>query len=196
MNPTNPAHPRRMASTIKSLADLPEYIISTFIPSAQPLMARYPRALRLLSVLFAIYYLSPIAKFRVIWDQISTFIISEVSVSSEEDLFEFASQWIADQRTIRADHSLTAMSSSLSSSSMRRQRHAADPDLESIREPVKAAKIRYEQSQGLQIFIHKRRIYFFSRTFGEFLLFAFCFLLFGIVGKSLYNQLVVLRRLL
>jgi BCS1 N terminal len=188
MNSTNPAHPRRVASTIKSLADLPEYIISTFIPSAQPLMARYPRALRLLSVLFAIYYLSPIAQLRVIWGQISTFIISEVSVSSEEDLFEFASHWIADQRTIRADHSLTAMSSSLSSSSMRRQRHAADPDLESIREPVKAAKIRYEQSQGLQIFVHKRRIYFFSRTFGEFLR-----LLFVIVGKSLYGHLLLIR---
>lgn len=167
MDPNNATHPRRVASTIKSLADLPEYIISTFIPSAQPLMARYPRALRLLSVLFAIYYLSPIAQLRVIWDQISTFIISEVSVSSEEDLFEFASNWIADQRTIRADHSLTAISSSLSSGMMRRQRIAADSDLETLREPVRAAKIRYEQSQGLQILVHKRRVFFFSRTFGE-----------------------------
>ena len=166
MNPTSPTHPRRVANTIKSLADLPEYIISTFIPSAQPLMSRYPRALRLLSVLFAIYYLSPINQLKVIWDQFSSFIISEVSVSSEEDLYEFASAWISDQRTIRADHSLTAMSSSSSSSNMRRQRHAADPDLETVREPPQKAKIRYEQSQGLQIFVHKRRIFFFSRTYG------------------------------
>lgn len=166
MNLSSAVPPRRVASTIKSVADLPEYIISTFIPSAQPLMARYPRALRLLSIIFAVYYLSPIAQIKLIWDQFSSFIISEVSVSSEEDLYEFTSQWISDQRTIRADNSVTALSSSLSSSSMRRQRHAPDSDIENIREPPQKAKIRYEQSQGLQIFVHKRRIFFFSRTYG------------------------------
>lgn len=129
-------------------------------------MARYPRALRLVSILFAVYYLSPISQLKAIWDQFSSFIISEVSVGSEEDLYEFASAWISDQSTIRADHSLTALSSSMSSSSMRRQRHSPDPDVENIREPPQKAKIRYEQSQGLQIFVHKRRIFFFSRTYG------------------------------
>jgi chaperone BCS1 len=129
-------------------------------------MARYPRALRLVSILFAVYYLSPISQLKAIWDQFSSFVISEVSVSSEEDLYEFASAWISDQSTIRADNSLTALSSSLSSSTQRRQRHSTDPEAENIREPPQKAKIRYEQSQGLQIFIHKRRIFFFSRTYG------------------------------
>ena len=165
MSLSHPAAPRRPAGTIKSLADLPEYIISTFVPSAQPLMARYPRALRLLSILFAVYYLSPVSQLKAIWDQFSSFIISEVMVSSEEDLYEFASEWIASQKTIRADNTLNALSSSMSSSTIRRQRHASDSD-ENIREPPQKAKIRYEQSQGLQIFVYKRRIFFFSRTYG------------------------------
>ena len=166
MSLSHPAATRRPAGTIKSLADLPEYIISTFIPSAQPLMARYPRALRLVSILFAVYYLSPVSQLKAIWDQFSSFIISEVMVSSEEDLYEFASEWIADQRTIRADNTLNALSSSMSSSTIRRhQRHSSDSD-ENIREPPQKAKIRYEQSQGLQIFVYKRRLFFFSRSYG------------------------------
>jgi chaperone BCS1 len=128
-------------------------------------MARYPRALRLVSILFAVYYLSPVSQLKAIWDQFSSFIISEVMVSSEEDLYEFASEWIADQKTIRADNTLNALSSSMSSSTIRRQRHASDSG-ENIREPPQKAKIRYEQSQGLQIFVYKRRIFFFSRTYG------------------------------
>lgn len=147
------------------LGSLPEYIITNFVPGAQPLLQKYPRVFRFLGVLLAFWYFGPLARLQALWSQFARFLISTITVPSEEDLFQYLITWIAEKNTLRADQTLNATTNQ-PIEDRRRRRH--DPDLEEIaRKPAEAPKIIYEQSQGMQIFIHKRRIFFIKRTSGD-----------------------------
>lgn len=147
------------------LGSLPEYIVSNFLPGAQPLLQRYPRVFRFLGILLALWYFGPVARLQSLWNQFASFLISTITVPSEEDLFQYLTQWITEKNTLRADQTLNATTNQ-PVEDRRRRRH--DPDVEEIaRKPVENPKIIYEQSQGLQIFIHKRRIFFVKRTAGD-----------------------------
>lgn len=147
------------------IGSLPEYIITNFLPGAQPLLQRYPRVFRFLGVLLALWYFGPLARLQALWSQFAQFLISTITVPSEEDLFQYLITWIAEKNTLRADQTLNATTNQ-PIEDRRRRRH--DPDLEEIaRKPVESPKIIYEQSQGMQVFIHKRRIFFIKRTSGD-----------------------------
>lgn len=147
------------------LSNLPEYIITNFIPGARPLLLRYPKIFRFLGVLLALWYLSPLARLQAIWSRFAQFLISTVTVSSEEDLFQYVASWISDQRTLRANNTLNAVSNTPVEERRRRRR---DYDYEeAARKPREDPKIKYEQIQGLQIFVHQKRIYFVTRAWGE-----------------------------
>lgn len=151
----------------RDLGSLPEYIITNFIPGAQPLLQKYPRFFRFLGVLLALWYFGPLARLQAIWSRFAQFLISTVTVSSEEDLFQYVVTWIADKKTLRKDHTLVAITNSPEEGGRRRRRHEP-PDFEEMaRKPTDDPKIKYEQSQGPQIFSHKGRIYFIQRAYGE-----------------------------
>jgi len=150
------------------LGSLPEYIIANFIPGAQPFLQRYPRIIRVLGALLAIWYFGPLDRLRALWSRFAQFLISTVTVSSEEDLFQYIVAWITDKKTLRADQTLNAITNTPVEEGRRRRRYPHDPDMEEMaRKPAEDPKIKYEQSQGMQIFIHKRRIFFVKRTMGE-----------------------------
>jgi len=150
------------------LGSLPEYIITNFIPGAQPFLQRYPRIIRVLGALLAVWYFGPLDRLKALWSRFAQFIIATVTVSSEEDLFQYLVAWISDKKTLRADHTLNAFTNTPQEDGRRRRRFAHDPDMEEMaRKPTEDPKIKYEQSQGMQIFVHKRRLFFAKRTLGE-----------------------------
>ena len=149
-----------------SLAELPEYIITSFFPGARPFFERYPFLFRFLGVILALYYFGPLARLRSLWSQFSSIIVATVNVASDEDLFGYLTSWIADHRTLRADQVLNAMSNMPQEMGRRRGRHH-DPDLEETKRMNEDPKIKYEQGQGMQLFVHKGRLFFCSRKYGD-----------------------------
>jgi len=86
-------------------------------------------------------------------------------MSSEEDLFNYVTSYVAERKTLRADKSLNASSNPPQD---QRRRHRHDPDYEETsRRPNEDPKIKYEEGQGLQLFIHKKRLFYISRKYGE-----------------------------
>lgn len=153
----------RAATT--DLSTLPHYVIANFLPGAQPLLQKYPRIFRFLGLLLALWYFGPLARLQALWSQFAQFLISTITIPSEEDLFQYLTQWIAEKNTLRADQTLNATTNQ-PIEDRRRRRH--DPDVEEYaRKPIENPKIIYEQSQGMQIFIHKRRIFFIKRVPGD-----------------------------
>jgi len=156
--------PRGNPST-SSLIDLPEYIITTFVPGAHPLLARYPKMFRSLGLLLALWYFGPIARLQSLWSRFSSLFVSTISVSSEEDLFSYLVSYIAEHKTLRADQSLNATTNP-PQEGRRHRRH--DPEFEeSNRRVTEDPKIKYEQGQGMQIFVHQKRIFWVTRKYGE-----------------------------
>lgn len=156
----------RVARSARSdIGSLPEYIITNFIPGAQPLLQRYPRVFRFLGVLLALWYFGPLTRLQAVWSRFAQFLISTITVASEEDLFQYLVTWLSEKRTLKTDQTLNAVTNT-PVEDRRRRRH--DPDFEEIaRKPAEDPKIKYEQSQGMQIFVHKSRIFFVTRTPGE-----------------------------
>jgi len=158
------SRPRSIISGANNLAGLPEYIINTFIPGAQPLLAKYPRFFKLLSLILALWYLGPIARLQVLWSRFSSMIIGTIHVSSEEDLFNYLVIHLSDRRTLRADQSLVATSNA----PIEPRRPPRGPEFEeSNRRAPEEPKLKYEQGQGTQIFFHKKRLFFVTRQNGE-----------------------------
>ncbi|OCT53171.1 mitochondrial chaperone BCS1 [Cladophialophora carrionii] len=149
-----------------SLVELPEYIITSFLPGARPLLEQYPFLFRFFGVILALYYFGPIARLKSLWTQFSSMIVATINVSSDEDLFGYLTSWISDHRTLRADQVLNAMSNTPQDTGRRRVRHH-DPDVEETKRMNEPPKIKYEQGQGTQLFVHKKRLFFCSRQFGE-----------------------------
>jgi mitochondrial chaperone BCS1 len=158
--------PHTAVAAGSSIADLPEYIITSFFPGARPLVERYPFLFRFFGVILALYYFGPIARLKSLWSQFSSMIIGTVNVSSDEDLFSYLTSWISDHKTLRADQVLNAMSTMPQDAGRRRGRHH-DPDIEETKRMNEEPKIKYEQGQGIQIFVHEGRVFFCSRQFGE-----------------------------
>lgn len=147
-----------------NVIDLPEYIINTFLPGAQPLLAKYPHLFRVLGVVLALWYFGPLAKFQSVWNRFSSLLIATVNISSEEDLFGYMVSYIAGRRTLRADQSLNA----ISNAPQEGRRNRRDPEYEEHnRRTQDDTKIKYEQGQGLQFFTYKSRIFFVKREYGE-----------------------------
>lgn len=152
-------------SATGSLIDLPEYIISSFLPGARPLLDRYPRLFRFLGVLLALWYFGPLARLQSLWYRFSSVLVSAVTIANDEDLFQYISSYIADKTSLRADQSLTA---TLNQPGEPKRRHRMDPEYEEVsRSTNQDPKVRYEPSQGLQIFIHKKRIFYVVRKYGD-----------------------------
>ncbi|KAJ9608510.1 hypothetical protein H2200_007498 [Cladophialophora chaetospira] len=148
-----------------SLVELPEYIITSFLPGARPLLDRYPFLFRFFGVILALYYFGPVARLKSLWSQFSSMIVATVNVASDEDLFSYLTSWIAEHRTLRADQVLTAMSNMPQDAGRRRGRH--EPDVEETKRMNEDPKIKYEQGQGMQLFVHKGRLFFCSRKNGD-----------------------------
>ena len=149
-----------------SLVELPEYIITSFLPGARPLLERYPFLFRFFGVILALYYFGPLARLKSLWAQFSSMIVATVNVASDEDLFSYLTSWIADHRTLRADQVLNAMSNMPQDAGRRRGRHH-EPDVEETKRMNEDPKIKYEQGQGMQLFVHKGRLFFCSRKNGD-----------------------------
>lgn len=147
-----------------SLVELPEYIISTFFPAARPLIEKQPSLFRFLGVLLALYYFGPLARLQSLWKQFSSLVVATVNVSSEEDLFGYVTSFIADRKTLRADQVLNATSNP-PQENRRRLRH--EPEIEESKHSAEDPKIKYEQGQGMQLFMHKGRLFYISRKYGE-----------------------------
>ena len=149
-----------------SLAELPEYIITSFLPGARPLFERYPFLFRFFGVILALYYFGPVQRLRSLWTQFSSMIIGTVNVASDEDLFSYLTSWISEHRTLRADQVLNAMSNMPQDAGRRRGRHH-EPDVEETKRMNEDPKIKYEQGQGIQLFVHQGRLFFCSRKHGD-----------------------------
>lgn len=152
-----------------SLLGVPEYILNTFFPGTLPLLARSPKFAKLISLVLALWWVGPSAYLRLkqVIESMSSFFVSSICVSSDEDLFEYMVRWLATQRTIRKEHSLVA---SLSNHSPNRRRNPYFPggvDEVSPQEDPRNVEIQYESSHGLQLLLFKRRLFFLRRDFGE-----------------------------
>ncbi|KIX02040.1 uncharacterized protein Z518_07979 [Rhinocladiella mackenziei CBS 650.93] len=156
---------RTAASGTNGLIELPEYIITTFFPGARPLLEKHPQLFRFLGVLLALWYFGPITRLQSLWNRFSSVLVATINVSSEEDLFSYVTSYIAERKTLRADQSLNATSNPPQES---RRRHRHDPEVEeSGRRSNEDPKIKYEQGQGMQIFVHKKRLFYITRKYGD-----------------------------
>ena len=154
---------RKAGSPTASLIELPEYIINSFLPGAQPLLAKYPKLFRSLGLVLAFWYFGPIARLQALWSKISSLIVSTVNVSSEEDLFGYMSTFLIECKTLKADQTLHA----ISNPPQEHRRGPREPPEESNRHTKQEAKIKYEQGKGTQFLFHKRRLFWISRADGE-----------------------------
>ncbi|KPI37324.1 putative mitochondrial chaperone BCS1-B [Cyphellophora attinorum] len=145
------SHNRRTTSgQIAAVGNLPEYIITNFMPSLSPLIGQNPAAFRLLSVVLAMWYFGPLTKLQTIWTQLQKFLVSSINVSSEEDLFDYLITHLGETRTLRLI--------SLSMPCPMRPENVAH------NEPP---KLKYEQTEGTQLFFHGRRLFWAVRKKGE-----------------------------
>ena len=146
-----------------SLTDLPEYIITSFIPGAQPLLARYPRLFRVLGVLLALWYFGPVARLQALWSRFSSITVATVNVTSEEDLFGYMVTYLTERKTLRPDQSLNAISNPPQEMNRRHPREPVEDANRRSHDP----KIKYEQDQGWQLFVYRRRLFWARRLAGE-----------------------------
>jgi hypothetical protein len=93
-----------------SLIDLPEYIITTFLPGAQPFLARYPHLFRIFGAFLALWYFGPLARLQALWSRFSSLAIATVNVTSEEDLFGYMVTYLTERKTLKLDQRLNAIS--------------------------------------------------------------------------------------
>lgn len=152
-----------------SLLGVPEYILNTFFPGTLPLLARSPRFAKLISLVLALWWVGPSAFWRLkqFLDSISSFFISSVIVSSDEDLFEYLVRWLTTQRTLCKKHSLVASLSGISPNRKGSPYFPGTVDEISPLDDPRNVKIQYEPSHGLQWLLFKRRLFFVRRDFGE-----------------------------
>ena len=99
-----------VSSFSSTVVDLPEYIVSNFMPSLQPVLQRYPFAFRIVGVVLALWYFGPVSRLQSLWTRFSSLLVSSVNVVSDEDLFQYIVTHLSETRTLRADTSLNAMS--------------------------------------------------------------------------------------
>ncbi|OQU96598.1 hypothetical protein CLAIMM_02656 [Cladophialophora immunda] len=157
---------KAVVSGSSSLVDLPEYIITSFVPGARPLLDKHPSFFRFFGVLLALYYFGPVARLKSLWSQFSSVIVATINISSEEDLFGYLTAYLSERKTLRADQVLNAVSNNSQDNGRRRNRRH-EPDVEETRRANETPKIKYEQGQGLQLFVHKGKLFFCSRKYGE-----------------------------
>lgn len=155
---------RTAVAGTSSLVELPEYIIATFFPAARPLLDKHPSLFRLLGVVLALWYFGPITRLQSLWNRFSSLIVATVTVSSEEDLFNYLTSFIAESKTLRADQLLNATSNVPQEV---RRRGRGEHEEESARRFTEDPKIKYEQGQGVQLFVHKKRLFYITRKYGE-----------------------------
>jgi chaperone BCS1 len=153
------------ASGSNSLTELPEYIITSFLPGARPLLEKYPRLFKFLGLILAFWYFGPLARLQSLWARFSSVLVATVNVSSDEDLFGYLTAHIAERRTLRADQSLNAISNAPQEGRRRRRPH--EMDVEETQGLNEDPKLKYEQGQGMQIFVHKKRVFYVTRAYGE-----------------------------
>lgn len=156
----------RISKSAGDLGSLPEYIINNFIPGARPLLNRYPQLVQFLGFIVAFWYLGPVYRLQQIWSSFSDLLVSSITVSSEEDLFAYLVNWMGEKRTLRADQTLNASTNVPVDDRRRRARRELDAD-ETTPKITRDNKIRYEQSQGTQWLVHRRRIFFVRRSVGD-----------------------------
>ncbi|RVX70570.1 hypothetical protein B0A52_05221 [Exophiala mesophila] len=152
-------------SATSSLIDLPEYIMTSFLPGARPLLDRYPRLFRFLGTLLALWYFGPLTRLQTLWYRFSSLLVSSVTIANDEDLFQYMTSYIAGKTSLRADQSLIA---TLNQPGEPRRRHRMDPEYEEISRSINQdPKVRFEPTQGLQMFIHQKRIFYVARKYGD-----------------------------
>lgn len=156
----------RKAAGPDSLLGVPEYILRTFFPGVIPFLVRSPRVARSLSLFVALWWFGPTAYFRLktLWSQISSYFVSTVIVTSDEDLFEYLVRWLEKQRTLRSEQSLIA---TLNSPKPRGRGYHHGVDELSPQEDPRTVEIQYEASHGLQWLFYRRRFFILKRMFGE-----------------------------
>ncbi|OAL26505.1 hypothetical protein AYO20_10074 [Fonsecaea nubica] len=130
-----------------SLVDLPEYIITSFVPGARPLLDKHPTFFRFFGLLLALYYFGPIARFKSLWSQFSSVIVATINISSDEDLFSYLTTYLSERKTLRADQVLTAVSGNSQEAGRRRNRRL-DPDVEETRRANETPKINRKYGDG------------------------------------------------
>jgi mitochondrial chaperone BCS1 len=157
-----------LASFSSSAVELPEYIITTFMPSLQPLLARYPLAFRIIGVMLALWYLGPINRLKALWSSVSGLLVSTVTVSSDEDLFDYLVSHLLDTGTIRADPSLNVLSN-IPKEDPRRMWRGGMPEESNRRAAAnnEMPRLKYEHVQGTELFVFKRRLFWATRKNGE-----------------------------
>lgn len=159
---------KQTVPAITSLVDLPEYVITSFIPGAQPLLHKYPRLFKFLGVLLALWYFGPLARLQALWRRFSDVVVATINVSSEEDLFQYLVTYLFEQRTFRADQTLNAISNPPQQENRRgRHRDPLGEDGGLRTRNSHEQKIKYEQDQGLQFFFHNRRLFWARRQNGD-----------------------------
>ncbi len=156
--------PKNALSASSSLVDLPEYIITSFVPGAQPFLKKYPRLFRVLGVFLALWYFGPLARLQALWSRFSSLTVATVNVTSEEDLFGYMVTYLTERKTLRADQTLNAISNPPQEINRRNPRGAEE---ESNRRAQNEPKIKYEQDQGWQLFVFKRRLFWTKRHTGD-----------------------------
>ena len=160
--------PRRpVAGQMTAALNLPEYIISNFMPSLSPLVDQNPALFRLMSVVLALWYFGPIARLQSVWTYLQKFLVSSVNISSDEDLFDYLMSWLSEVNTLRADQSLNAMSNTPRE---RIRMGMRDPPEESNKRATahnEPPKLKYEQTDGTQLFFSGRRLFWAARRKGD-----------------------------
>jgi mitochondrial chaperone BCS1 len=143
-----------------SLIDLPEYIVTTFLPGAQPFLARYPHLFRVIGAFLALWYFGPLARLQALWSRFSSLAIATVNVTSEEDLFGYMVTYLTERKTLKLDQRLNAISNPVQPVI----RPGRDMEESSRRHAQTEPKVKYEQDQGWQLFVYKRRLFFTKRA--------------------------------
>jgi mitochondrial chaperone BCS1 len=138
------------------------------MPSLQPLLARYPLAFRIIGVMLALWYLGPINRLKALWSSVSGLLVSTVTVSSDEDLFDYLVSHLLDTGTVRADPSLNVLSN-IPKEDPRRMWRGGMPEESNRRAAAnnEMPRLKYEHVQGTELFVYQRRLFWATRKNGE-----------------------------
>lgn len=155
-----------VSSFSSTVVDLPEYIVSNFMPSLQPILQRYPFAFRIVGVVLALWYFGPINRLQSLWTRFSSLLVSSINVVSDEDLFDFAVTHLSETRTFRTDTSLNAMSNVPREANRRVMMRESEESNRRAAANNETPKLKYEETQGTQLFVYNKRLFWAVRKDG------------------------------
>ena len=160
LGPLSAGSGQEMLTQSMSLLGLPAYIITSFFPGLLEALARYPKAIRALSLPLALWFISSFAagKLMSVWHYLMTNCMSSVTISADDH------KLLSTLRRFMTEKRLLLTESDKSAQSAEHFQHQANSFGRGYMRQLLANEIiKYEPLNKLQAFRHDSRFYFITK---------------------------------